>query len=221
MRGTSKNSRNIYHVNHIGKKQLHVTGRADDIQWNGAYELTGFLSPWDNAKQRKTSFRALRDDMYLYFAFDVYENNLHVDKSGNAKANINNSDRVELFFTPDKRLNPYYCLEIDPTPRIMDFKAYPEKKFDFDWHWPKQHIFVKSFVGDQKYTVEGKISLASLNALGLIKNNKILTGIFRAKYNKQSDNSYMPTWITWVDPKTENPNFHISSSFGILHLGKN
>ncbi|HRN45476.1 MAG TPA: hypothetical protein PLH20_11990, partial [Flavobacterium sp.] len=48
----------------------------------------------------------------------------------------------------------------------------------------------------------------------VINNNIIETGVFRAKYKKTQNKTFEPTWITWVNPNTETPNFHISSSFG-------
>ena len=100
----------------------------------------------------------------------------------------------------------------------MDFVAYPNKKFDFDWNWPQNNIEVKSSINDDSFTVEGSISISSLKMLNLIKDNKIETGIFRAKYNETEKSIFEPVWISWVDPDTEEPNFHIASSFGILNL---
>ena len=117
-------------------------------------------------------------------------------------------------------MSPYYCLEIDPSARIMDFKAFPDKQFDFDWDWPKEDLIVKSSIADDSFTVEGAISIKSLERLDLISDDGVIeAGIFRAKYNKKDENSsYEPTWITWINPNTELPNFHISDSFGELLL---
>ena len=123
-----------------------------------------------------------------------------------------------MFFRTDTNLNPYYCFEIDPTPRIMDFIAYPNRNFDFDWSWPKNDVLVKSEINDNYFTVEGSISLESMRRFNLIKDQKIETGIFRAKYNEQNDGSFEPTWISWVNPNTEAPDFHTATAFGVLHL---
>ena len=123
-----------------------------------------------------------------------------------------------MFFRTNAELNPYYCLEIDPTPRIMDFKAYPNKKFNFEWNWPKNDILVKSHIDKDYFIVEGKLNIASLKAFNLIENNKIETGIFRAKFKQQKELNFEPTWISWVNPNTETPNFHTPTSFGVLHL---
>lgn len=100
----------------------------------------------------------------------------------------------------------------------MDFIAYPNKKFDFEWTWPKNDLLVQSSINSNNFTVEGSISIDSLKRYNLIKDNMIEAGVFRAKYNTKNNIQFEPTWITWVNPKTETPNFHTPSSFGKLFL---
>ncbi|WP_242202617.1 sugar-binding protein [Aestuariivivens insulae] len=209
----------VYKVNRVAES-FNITGKGDSPFWNKANVLSGFQSPWDSEVIKPIKFKAVHSTDYLFFCFRVEDANVHIDKTDDTKASINNSDRVELFFRQDKNLDPYYCLEIDPSPRVMDFKAQPNRQFDFNWNWPKDDIEVKSSFDDSGFTVEGAISKASLKALKLINNNSIEAGIYRAKYNLQHDGSYEPTWITWVNPNTEMPDFHIASSFGVLHLGE-
>tara|TARA_R110002050_G_scaffold261556_1_gene401609 strand:- start:84309 stop:84983 length:675 start_codon:yes stop_codon:yes gene_type:complete len=208
----------MYNVNSIPLNQLSITGKGDDKLWENAVSLIDFCSPWEGIKNTETKFKALWDGSHLFFCFEISDDTIHIDKTDNNINSINNSDRVELFFRSDRSLNPYYCLEVDPTPRIMDFKAYPNKNFDFNWNWPKKDLIVKSSFNPKGFCVEGKISIASLQKLNLIHNNKIETGIYRAKYKKTEESVFEPTWITWINPKTETPNFHISSSFGVLKL---
>ena len=101
----------------------------------------------------------------------------------------------------------------------MDFKAHPNKKFDFNWNWPDNDMKVVSQRNENYFTVRIAISIQSFKDLSLLKENRIETGIYRAKYNKiENEKEYQPTWITWVDPNTDEPNFHIKSSFGVLEL---
>lgn len=209
-----------YEVRLIEKKQLLISGKGDDPLWDSALVLTDFCSPWNDEKQSEIKFKALWDGENLFFNFTVLDAAIHLEKSGSSVESIGNSDRVELFFRPDDSLNPYYCLEIDTAARIMDFIAYPDKNFDFNWNWPKKDINVKSAVNAGSFTIEGAISIPSLHRFNLIKNNKIETGVFRAKYNKKEDFNFEPTWITWVNPFTKTPNFHIASSFGNFILSK-
>ncbi len=207
-----------YNIIQIDENKLKINGKANHPLWEKAISLTDFSLPWDDNKMRKIEFKALWDTSHLFCAFKVEDSEVYIDTTDNSKNSINNSDRVELFFRTNNQLNPYYCLEIDPSPRLMDFKAKPNKQFDFDWNWPKDDILIKSDIQNDFFTVEIAISIASLKQLDLLKSGKIETGIYRAKYNKQENGSYEPTWITWVNPNTETPNFHTPTSFGILHL---
>jgi hypothetical protein len=207
-----------FKVASIGNSTIDITGKGDDLQWDKSEVLKDFISAWDDEPVKKIEFKSLWNNTHLFFCFKVYDNQVHIDKKDDSVDSIGNSDRVELFFRADAELNPYYCLEIDPTPRIMDFIAYPNKSFIFDWNWPKNDILVKSHIEDEFFIVEGQISIASLTKFNLIKNNKIETGIYRAKFNQQKDGIFEPTWISWVNPNTETPNFHTPTSFGVLCL---
>jgi len=205
---------NTYNVNLIEKNQLNISGKGDDVLWNKAAILDNFVSPWNTDKKSEIIFKALWDRENLFFNFTVFDTEIHIEKKDDSVESIGNSDRVELFFRPDDSLNPYYCLEIDTCSRIMDFIAYPNSNFDFNWDWPQNNLKVKSSINADSFIVEGSISIKSLKRFNLIKNNTIETGVFRAKYKKTQNKTFEPTWITWVNPNTETPNFHISSSFG-------
>jgi hypothetical protein len=207
-----------YEVNLIEKKQLNISGNGDDTLWDSAMILTDFCSPWGTEKGLEITFKALWDREKLFFNFTVLDTEIHIEKLHESFESIGNSDRVELFFRPDDTLNPYYCLEIDTSGRVMDFIAYPNKNFDFNWDWPKNNLVVKSTVNANSFTVEGSISIESLQSFNLIKNNTIEIGIFRAKYTKTQNEGIQPNWITWVNPNTDTPNFHIASSFGVFVL---
>ena len=205
---------NTYNVNLIEKNQLNISGKGDDVLWNKAAILDNFVSPWNTDKKSEIIFKALWDRENLFFNFTVFDTEIHIEKKDDSVESIGNSDRVELFFRPDDSLNPYYCLEIDTCSRILDFIAQPNSNFDFNWDWPQNNLKVKSSINADSFIVEGSISIKSLKRFNLINNNIIETGVFRAKYKKTQNKTFEPTWITWVNPNTETPNFHISSSFG-------
>ncbi|WP_299664587.1 carbohydrate-binding family 9-like protein [uncultured Polaribacter sp.] len=209
---------NTYKVKNVNNKNVQITGDDKNIIWKTANSLTNFSCPWNNRPINKTEFKAIHNSENIFFQFKVDDPQTYIHSSANKNESINNSDRVELFFRSDASLNPYYCLEIDPTSRIMDFKAQPNKKFDFNWNWAQNQIAVKSSIHQDHYIVEIVISLQSLRDLNVLKDNSIETGIYRAKYNKTKDKSYQPTWITWINPNTETPNFHTPTSFGLLEL---
>ncbi|KUJ61312.1 endoxylanase [Flavobacteriaceae bacterium CRH] len=208
-----------YNVNRIEKNILQINGLGDNPFWNKAETLTDFISPWDDLETEKIELKALWDTEFIYFLYKVYDTNIHIDRKDDSVDSIAESDRVEIFFRTDETLNPYYCLEIDPTPRIMDFIAYPNRKFDYDWNWPENDISVKSHIKENYFVVEIAVSIQSLKNFHLINDNIIEAGLYRAKYKKQKNNLFEPTWISWVNPNTETPNFHTASSFGTLTLG--
>jgi hypothetical protein len=207
-----------YEVGRIEKNQLKISGKGEDRLWEKAKVLNDFCSPWDAEKPAEIQFRTLWDGVHLFFCFTVFDSEIHIEKTDDSVDSIGNSDRVELFFRPDASLNPYYCMEIDTEARIMDFIALPNKNFDFDWKWPEHDLVVQSSRDDKSFTVEGQISIESLQRFNLIKENTIETGIFRAKYVEKDHLNFEPTWISWVNPNTETPNFHTPSSFGELIL---
>lgn len=208
----------IYSVKAISEKGIIISGKGNHSVWGTANNLTDFSAPWNSEPIKKTEFKALHNSEYIFFLFKVDDSHTHIHPSKNNNESINNSDRVELFFRSDASLNPYYCIEIDPNSRLMDFKATPNKQFDFNWSWPSKYIEIKSSIQPTYFTVEIAISIAALTKFHLLKNGQIETGIFRVKYNPDLQGDYEPTWITWVNPNTKTPNFHTSTSFGIINL---
>ena len=135
-----------YTVERIQEVSLDITGLAEASPWYNANELTHFVSPWDDKPIKPITFKALYDETYLYFSFVVLDDSIYIQLNDDSKESIAQSDRVELFLRPDESLSPYYCLEIDTQPRIMDFKAMPNRDFDLKWNWPKYEIQVKSAI---------------------------------------------------------------------------
>ncbi|MCM0666314.1 sugar-binding protein [Flavobacterium tyrosinilyticum] len=209
-----------YHVEIIDKSKKNVSEIMDPVFWEKANCLTDFTSPWNNDPVLKIEFRALWDWDYLYFNFQVFDSEVYIDRKDNSTDSICNSDRVELFFRKDEKLSPYYCLEMDVDERILDFEAYPNWNFDYNWRWPEKQLEIQSVKAQNSFTVVGRISIASLKELDLIHDNIIEVGVYRAKFSKDENGNYEPTWITWVDPNTAEPNFHIASSFGKFVLMK-
>ena len=208
----------VYFVNRLANNSEIIKEKNIAIKWRKAEVLSDFCSPWDDKPFEKIEFRSLYDKNNIYIHFKIKDSQVYIDTTNNQKSSINNSDRVELFFKSNNTLDPYYCLEIDPSSRLMDFKARPNKQFDFNWNWPKKDIKIKSCIASSYFTVELQISIASLNKFGLIQNDEIQTGIFSVKYKQKVNNNYEPTWCSWVNPNTKTPNFHTITSFGVLKL---
>ena len=196
-----------------------ITGRGDNPAWINASMLTNFIYPWENEEAPYLSFQALHTRSWLYCLFRVKDKNVNVFFNTGDKTEVVNSDRVELFLRQNQELTPYYCLELDPQGRILDYQAEFYRKFDMNWSWPKNHLLVKTDQQEDGYTVEIAISKESLKQLGLLKDGIIQAGLFRGKCISIQNSNATMKWMSWVRPDSKNPDFHIPSSFGVLNLG--
>ena len=198
---------------------IDINGRGDHPAWQSATLLTDFYDPWEKKAPQNTSFKALHNDQYLYFLFEVETPNFFSIQSRNVQMEVAYSDRVELFFRQDEQMEPYYCLEMDYLGRLLANSAVPYRQMDYEWSWPTGFQFI-AYTEENFYAVEGKLSKDSLRQLKLLQNDRIQTGIFQAEYFKRSaEASEMSTWwYAWVQPNTQAPDFHVPSAFGVLEL---
>jgi len=209
----------VYSVKQIASNQLTLDGNIMSPIWDKANITNDFSYPWEEQTPPKTSFRALYDDDYFYFRFDVEDNNVLTHVSEDHKMEVVDSDRVEIFFRQDEKLNPYYCLEMDARGRVLDYVTRYYRDFDYEWQWPgTDNLSVKASETNEGYVVEGAISLASLKELGLLKNNVMEAGLYRGYCMHLPNPDSELRWISWVNPEVEEPDFHIPSSFGKLKL---
>jgi len=182
------------------------------LNWDEAILLTGFSYPWSVQ---------IPPAMYIrfYFRFDVKTARALSYVLDNNKMEVLDSDRVEIFFKINDRLDPYFCLELDSLGRTFDYKAGFYRIFDYEWHWPgKDQIRIRSGNTGSGYYVEGSITLISLIELDLLKNNELQAGLFRGECLKVRDPQSSFNWISWVKPESDHPDFHIPSSFGLIRL---
>ena len=194
----------------------------DSLDWNQAKILSSFSYPWSDKAAPVMSFRALWDDARFYFRFDVETRYALTYINDNNKMEVVDSDRVEIFFRCDDRLDPYYCLEMDPLARVLDYRASFYRKFEYEWHWPgHKQLQIRSEYIKNGYKVEGSITMASLKDLNLLKNNELQAGLFRGECLKIRDPESSFSWISWVKPDSARPDFHIPSSFGVIRLVTN
>ena len=196
---------NSYAVNH---GSITVDGLLDDAAWSDAALETGFSFPWQERTAPATEFRALVDADLLYFAFRVEDADIVIDP-GDDEMSVARGDRVELFFTPDASLDDYICFEIDPSGRVLDYRASYYREFDSEWDLPG--LVVAATLTDAGYIVEGRLPLEALPTSG-----RISTGIFRAEYSHREGDEPLAEWISWVTPDSEEADFHIPSAFGWL-----
>jgi len=207
-----------YTVKKIESGELVVTGKGDSPSWKKGTALSDFEYPWEGKKSTTTSFKALHDSEWFYCLFDVHDPDVKVYVVNNNKLEVINSDRVEIFFKKDDRLLPYFCLELDPNGRVLDYEAQYHRNFNPEWSWPSGQLTVKASRTKEGYKVEIAIRKESLRQLGLLQGNTLQAGLYRAECTSLEGDKATMSWISWIKPNSETPDFHISSSFGRLIL---
>ena len=197
---------------------LSITGTGDDQRWSQAPVMTDFSAPWNEGPVPHTQFQALCDEDNFYFLFQAADENIIAPGDPDDKRGVLPSDRVEIFFKSNSAMDPYYCLEMDPRGRVLDYIARYYRNVDFDWEWPDQDLIVMASQSEDRYVVEGRITLKSLREMGILKDNRIKAGLFRGDFYPVEGKENEVNWISWVRPDSEKPDFHIPSAFGEMVL---
>ena len=207
-----------YHVKKVVKGAVRVDGKGGSSAWSKANLLTDFVYPWDSAAAPATSFSALWDGEWLYGLYRVKDDSVITLVRKNDKMEVGASDRVEIFLKKDDLMNPYYCLELDADGRALDYDAFYYRKMNYPWSWPSGQLTVKASRTADGYVVEFAISIQSLQDLELLKDDRLQAGLFRAECQGMVAGRADLRWISWIRPRTDHPDFHTPSAFGVLVL---
>ncbi len=208
-----------YEACYVPDARISLDGVLTEPAWERANIETAFRFPWEERPLPGTEFRALFDTFALYFAFRVEDHDIVLAEHFRSKEDVVHEDRVELFFALDEELAQYFCLEIDPLGRVLDYRATHYRKFDFSWTFPGLEVVGRQ-TGDG-YAVEGRIRWEALQSLGFPppdSGRALKFGIYRAEFRHTQGREYREGWISWVDPRTEEPDFHVPESFGYLKM---
>ena len=208
-----------YQVHYLAQARIRIDGRLDEADWEKTYPERGFSFPWEQRAAPVTEFRSLCDDEFFYFSFRVHDEDVVVEKTFDNESTMDREDRVEIFFSRDDKLKEYFCLEVDPMGRVHDYSASYYRKFDSSWDCTG--IRTASSITKEGYVVEGSIALKTLEALGLPSpgsGHTLKAGLFRAEFNHGPESAPEAHWISWVEPGTKQPDFHVPSAFGCLQL---
>ena len=211
-------SAQTYAVKKVLPGAVTVSGTGQSAAWLQANILTHFIYPWEKEKPPATAFAALWDGQWLYCLFTVTDDSVIIYRINNDKRETGASDRVEIFFKADDNMSPYYCLEMDAAGRTLDYSANYYRLMQYHWNWPKEQLIIKTARTANGYQLEAAIGIATLQQLGLLKDNQLQAGLFRAERTGTQNGKADVKWISWVDPKSDKPDFHIPAAFGILKL---
>lgn len=232
-------SNTVYDV--VSRDKAPASEQYDATFWENIPAIEGgFHFPWEKKTAPKTVFRAFHDNDNLYFNFVVKDDDVVVAQPWQGESDVDNEDRVELYFAPSAidqpaytakqdpkslgknpwltmKLPYYYAAEIDPKGRVHDYRGVYYRNLDSDWQL--KGLKTNAQINDDGYIVQGNIPLNSLKELNLIdENGMIRTGVFRAEFNRGKDDGVEQHWIAWIDPETILPDFHVEKAFGYFRL---
>jgi hypothetical protein len=220
--------------------KIVLDGRADEPAWAQAAVEKHFVFPWKPEPAPATEFRALCDGTNFYFSFRVEDADIVVLDRLRDKVDAIFEDRVEIYLCRDELMNDYYCFEVDSRGRAFDYHASFYRNLDRTWSFPG--LETKASPLPKGYEVEGRIPLKSLPALGFPEPRpgvKIRCGLYRAEFSHDRSGREVEQkatlhnlgrkiegprpieeWMSWVDPKRAEPDFHVPASLGWLEFVK-
>lgn len=208
----------VYRV-HATSTAPVLDGTGADPAWQHAELLTDFRFPWEDRPAPLTQFRALWDDDFVYFQFDVEDPDLVIHEDTTRDKSVLGSDRVELFISTNDTLNPYYSLEMDPRAWVFSSIGRYPRNIDPSWSWPGLETFAS--LTDAGYVLEGRIPMQSFADLGLWQDEakrKLIVAVLRGEFDHLPDGGIKHGWISWIQPDSPKPDFHIPSAFGRWEL---
>ena len=236
----ARGSEQTYRVQWVPGANIVLDGWADEPVWSNAVVEKGFVFPWKQAPAPATEFRALCDETNLYFTFQVRDDDVVALERLRDKQDEVFEDRVEMYFGRDEQMKDYFCLEVDSKGRAFDYRgSYPRH---LDPSWKFEGLETKATALPDGYEVEGRIPLKIFVALGfpaLRPGVKIRCGLYRAEFSHDRSGRAVEQkasvhnmgrrvegpppieeWLSWVDPKTKEPDFHVPSSMGWMEIVK-
>nr|WP_262916842.1 sugar-binding protein [Aestuariivivens insulae] len=184
--------------------QNHIKLNAYIEDWPSSPLISSLTAPWKNHLQDGTKFDYKVANDFLYFYFEVIDTTL-ITPPLKDEISIAQGDRVELFFSANKDLENYYCIEISPKGYVLDYQASYYRKFERTWNCKSLNI--ASRITQNGFIIEGQLSLRELNTLGM--GSSLYLGLFRADFYESNKTD----WYSWVIPNSKKPDFHIPSAF--------
>ncbi|MFK5920672.1 MAG: carbohydrate-binding family 9-like protein [Verrucomicrobiota bacterium] len=204
-----------------GNSKNEIDSPLPAASWAGAEVLADFAFPWTDAKAPETVFRALWDEQYFYFRYEVLDLDLVLGEGIDSMEKVMGSDRVEIFFTTSDDLKLYYGLEMDPRGEILAYETRYHRQFNWDWTCPGLQVWPSLQLTG--YELEGRIPLQTFRDLGcwFEKGGQacLKAGLFRAEFSHvENAGAVDEDWISWVNPGGDVPDFHVPAAFGELQF---
>ena len=195
----------------IPQGTITVDGSAED--WGDCRQLTSLTSAHDHTTPDGTRVALRYDNTKLYFLFEVTDPTIVTGPIEDERG-LFNHDRVEIFFSSDRKMS-FYCGAEMAEAGVLDHGREIGGKSSMKWNFKTLHYKVARTA--EGYVTEGSLDLEELRELGLIgRNGRIYIGLFRGD-NPDDGTKYR--WLSWVvADKLPRPNFHHPYSQGVAYL---
>jgi len=167
-----------------------------------ARQVSGFHSSAGGLDQ--TAFAWSVADGAFRFSFTVRDDTPFAHPQIKAKRDLEDGDRVEVFFSSRADLSDwYYAAEIDPYGNVLDYRVKHYRRFDYGWSFKTLKVRTKR--QDAGYSVAGAISVSELAALGIDLKGFHL-GAFRADFKTGGE---LVAWSAALPLGPGEPDFHV------------
>ncbi|MCR4922202.1 MAG: hypothetical protein K5945_10945 [Bacteroidaceae bacterium] len=170
--------------------------------WDNVPVQTRFSAPWSDNLLDATEFQCYLSPHYFYFRFQVPDETITLQEPFLKKLDVCNEDRAEIFLSATPGMETYYCMEIDPQGRALDYVTNYYRQFDYDWSF--QSLQIETIVESDKYFVAGRLSTAEMLQLGILA-KEFYMGVFRADF----DGPEHVVWYSLLRVEREKADFHI------------
>lgn len=137
------------------------------------------------------------------FRFRVLDSTVQAVETVTYKRDLERGDRVEVFFSPTADMSKrYYCAEIDPRGRVLDYSICYPRQFDYTWSF--RTLEKKAMLTPDGYVVEGSVAVEELQSFG-IDPKRFWIGVFRADYDTDEE---LVDWHSKVPHGPGEADFH-------------
>lgn len=179
----------------------NLNGNGDAFVVSPSAAIDGLHAPWDGLEDN-TLFRCFSDGDSFYFYYEVTDSTPTYAENFDGEATVENEDRVEIFFSPKRSMDDYYCAEIDPLGRVLDYSGHYYRDIDYGWDFRTMRLVGQ--LTENGYIVAGKVSKDELCELGCDLGNGFWMGVFRADYHPDMT----VNWYSAVSTDDISPDFH-------------
>jgi len=170
--------------------------------WERVPQQKVFSAPWSEDKTDETVFQCYLSPHYFYFKFQVPDETITLAEPFRKKLDVCDEDRAEIFLSATPGMETYYCMEIDPEGRALDYVSGYYRQFDYEWSFSTLQI--ETTIEDTRYIVAGRLSTAEMMQLGLPLDDFYM-GVFRADFAGPKD----VVWYSLLRVEREQADFHI------------